>query len=125
MDGDLGFVFWLGQALDSAGYTAVPAKDLASANELLRTHRLSVDILVIDPEVPGALGFISQFRQTGKSLRVLGVIARDENAVPSSEIDATVWKPDHLTPDAAAEWIYAIQNLLSLSNPRKFSQMRS
>ncbi|HKE24889.1 MAG TPA: hypothetical protein VKB88_21150 [Bryobacteraceae bacterium] len=35
IDGDLGFVFWLGKLLADAGYQALPAKGFSEANALL------------------------------------------------------------------------------------------
>src|SRR5260370_6183096 len=35
VDRELGFVFWLSQALDEAGYRAFPAKSIPDANNLL------------------------------------------------------------------------------------------
>lgn len=108
----MGFVFWLGQALDLAGYNAIPAKSVRNANELLHEHKLLVDILVIDPFLPDAFAFIAQLQQTRTDLRVIAAIPEDwENLPPMTEVDAAIRKPRHLTAIATLPWISLIQRL--------------
>src|SRR5882724_4454329 len=54
VDRDLGFVFWLGRALDDAGYQALPAKGIGDATELLGHMNLEIDLLIVSPSMPGA-----------------------------------------------------------------------
>jgi len=112
VDSDLGFVFWLGHALDSAGYTAVPAQCTKAARELIQKHRIPVDILVIDPLLPDAFPFIFQLRQSQRSVAVVAAIAEDwEELPPMTEVDAVIRKPRRLTLMAAVQWINLIQDL--------------
>src|SRR5689334_22613696 len=112
VDSDLGFVFWLGQALDVAGYVAVPARDIGSAEELVQAHRIEIDILVIDPRMPGALPFISRSRERGKSLKVVAALAQeDEGDVPANDADMVLRKPERFTQEAKMQWIGQIQDL--------------
>src|SRR3974377_29593 len=59
IDWDLAFAFWLGQALDLAGHNALPVRSTRAAYELIRDHRLSVDMIVIDPMMPNALSCLA------------------------------------------------------------------
>jgi CheY-like chemotaxis protein len=112
VDPDLGFVFWLGQAVDSAGYHAVPAKSVRNACELIQEHNLSVDILVIDPFLPNAFAFISHLRKSHTDLHVIAAIPEDwESLPPMTEVDATIRKPRHLTAVAILPWISLVQSL--------------
>jgi DNA-binding NtrC family response regulator len=112
VDPDLGFVFWLGQALDSAGYNALPAESVRSAQELIREHKVAVDILVIDPLLPDAFAFISHLRQSRPAFKVVAVIPEDwEKLTPMTKVDAFQRKPENLTAMASLQWINLIQNL--------------
>jgi response regulator RpfG family c-di-GMP phosphodiesterase len=114
VDPDLGFVFWLGQALDLAGYNAIPAKSVRSASDLIQQHRLVVHILVIDPFLPDAFAFISRLRQSHINLHVVAAIPEDwEDLPPMTEVDATIRKPRHLTATATLPWINLVQRLSS------------
>lgn len=114
VDPDLGFVFWLGQALDLAGYNAIPAKSVRSASDLIQQHKLVVHILVIDPFLPDAFAFISRLRQSHVNLHVIAAIPEDwEDLPPMTEVDATIRKPRHLTAVATLPWINLVQRLSS------------
>ena len=55
VDGDLGFVMWLGYALIAAGFQALPATSAEGAIYVLETMRIAhVDLLIIDPDLPGS-----------------------------------------------------------------------
>lgn len=109
-------MFWLGQALDSAGAWALPAKNVHSANELIAEHRLAVDILVINPLLPDAFAFISQLRQSRPALHVIAAIPSDwEKLPPLTEVDAVIKKPNHLTVLALLQWINLIRDFLGAS----------
>lgn len=117
VDSDLGFVFWLGQALDSAGCWALPAKDVSSAVELLTEYRLAVDILVINPFLPDAFSFISQLRLSQPALHVIAAIPTDwEKFPPLTGVDAVIRKPNHLTVLALLQWINLIRDFLAESS---------
>lgn len=116
----------MGQALDSAGYNAVPAKEIHPANELIRVHKIAVDILVIDPLLPDAFSFISALRQSQPQVRVVAAVPEDwEDLPPMTEVDAWLRKPRHLTLAATLPWVKLIQNFYSAapSNPFKTSKL--
>jgi CheY-like chemotaxis protein len=114
VDPDLGFVFWLGHALDTAGYNAVPAQDTRAASELIREHKLAVDILVIDPLLPDAIAFVTRLRRSRRSLNVVAAIPEEwEEIPPMPEVDAVIRKPRRFNSIAALPWIHLIQNLSS------------
>jgi DNA-binding response OmpR family regulator len=55
VDGDLGFVMWLGHALVDAGFQALPATSAEGAMYVLEKMRIAhVDVLIIDPDLPGS-----------------------------------------------------------------------
>jgi DNA-binding response OmpR family regulator len=118
VDPDLGFVFWLGQALESAGYTALPASNARAAIKLVREHKLSVDILVIDPSLPDVLALISALRKSRRTLKVVASIPEDSKELPDmTEVDAFVRKPHRFTKVAMIPWLNAILNLPTGARP--------
>ena len=116
VDSDLGFVFWLGQALDSSGYLAVPARDTRSALELIREQKIRVDILVIDPLLPNAISLISILRQAGGTLITVGAVPPDWAVGPSEpEFDVVARKPERLTAAALLSWLNLIRSFFTPS----------
>jgi CheY-like chemotaxis protein len=112
VDSDLGFAFWLGQALNRAGYEAVPATTPDAGAELIQEHRISVDILVIDPASPDALPFVSRLRQSRRGLKVIAAVPEESaQPPPMPDFDAIMRKPKRLTVEAALEWVSLIQRL--------------
>ena len=61
VDDNLGFAFWLGQALDRAGYETWPARSVPAAESLLEEVPLAVDLLVINASLPRAPAFATRF----------------------------------------------------------------
>ena len=111
VDGDLGFVFWLGQALDSAGYLALPANDTRSALKLIQEHKIRVDILVIDPLLPNAFSLIATLRQAIATLITVGAISPEWGVRPSEpEFNAVIRKPEKLTAAALLSWLALIRS---------------
>ena len=113
----MGFIFWLGQALERAGYGAAPAPNTEAGNELIQKYKLAVDILVIDPTLPDAFVFISRLRRSRPALNVVAAVPENWKEPPSmAEVDAVMRKPIRLTKSAMIPWIDLIQNLPSGSS---------
>jgi hypothetical protein len=112
VDRDLGFVFWLGQALDDAGYQALPAKSIGDATELLGQLNLEIDLLIVGLSVLGAREFADAVRRFQGHLKVIAVV--DEWEEPSSPFrgaDASERRP--LNPDNASrlQWLRTIHGV--------------
>jgi hypothetical protein len=106
VDSDLSFAFWIGRALDAAGYNAVPARDLRAATELIQEHRILVDILVIDPGLSNALPFLLLLRQTRPALQAIAALSGETEELGSvTDFDVVNRKPRCYTRDALIEWI--------------------
>lgn len=115
VDEDLGFTFWLGQALDATGWRALPAQNVTAAYDLVRVHRLHVEVLVIDPFGRNAFALVAYLRKIQPFLTVVAAIPEDwdRSWPPLPEFDAAIRKPLHFTSAAKMEWVDLIQNLLS------------
>jgi hypothetical protein len=71
VDPELGFVFWLGQALDRAGYQALPAKSCEDAAELLKQLNVEIDLLIVGHSLAGAGAFADALRHAQGHLSCL------------------------------------------------------
>jgi DNA-binding response OmpR family regulator len=70
LDDDLGFLFWLGQALSAPQCRALPAVTVAEAAALIDHFKLEVNLLIMNPAIPGAVEFSHALRKQQKQLRV-------------------------------------------------------
>ncbi len=70
LDNNLGFAFWLGQALSTANCEALPAMNVREANALIGHFKLDIDLVILNPSVPGAADFTRNLRQQQGHLRV-------------------------------------------------------
>ena len=106
VDRDLGFVFWLGQILDAAGYVAVPAKGVADAAEIVVKLRLSVDILIAPTAEDGLHEFVEKLGCSSPDLHVVG-LANEEDPAWVTPPPGAVWKrkPQHRDEAAKSEWL--------------------
>ena len=110
IDSDLGFVFWLGQILDRAGYDALPAKSVPDALALLAELPIHLDLLILDPYLPGAGSFVTTLRAAQPQLRVLNVTAA--GSVPP-DVGAVYRKPTQFLENTQAEWLQIVRNAFS------------
>src|SRR6185295_8227222 len=81
VDRELGFVFWLGQALDRAGYQALPAKSCEDATELLKQLNVEIHLLIVGHSVAGAAAFADALRRSQGHLEVITVIGDEEEPI--------------------------------------------
>ncbi len=112
-DRDLGFVFWLGQALDAVGYEAFPARGVVEAAALIDELKLAIDLLVINPFLEGVTEFITTLRQSRPMLRIVLILPENEGVAPR-DIDAVAAQRKPVIADdaARAEWLATIKNAL-------------
>jgi DNA-binding response OmpR family regulator len=98
---DLGFAFWLGRALDRMGFGSFPAKDVPSALSLTRELNLAIDLLIIDPELPGAGSLIQKIKKLGSTAKVI-LVGKHENPPAGLPADGYLCKPSpSCKPDLA------------------------
>jgi hypothetical protein len=74
IDDDLGFIIWLGLALVSRGYLTIPASSCRNALRLVDELQLpTIDLIMINPGLPGASDVISVLRGRSGSLKVMSI----------------------------------------------------
>ena len=113
LDDDLGFVWWLGEVVAAAGYQAIPAPSVAEGERLLSGLRLAINLLIVNPAMPGAAGFIDKCRRAQKNLRVLAAVGETEGSEALFDhADAVGRKPAEVNDRSASEWVRAIKRVL-------------
>jgi hypothetical protein len=113
VDSDLGFVFWLGQALLDAGYEALPAKGVREATALIEELKTEIDLLIINPALAGAPDLANSLRRFRGDLKVLAMLGeKDQEAGQIPNPDATIRKPLQVNLNVSALWLGIINQLL-------------
>lgn len=113
VDDDLGFAFWLGQALDRAGYETWPARSVTAAKSLLKEVRLAVDLLVITASLPRAVAFANYLGGTNANFKVIAVYEDLSAGIkPFPKASALHQKPQIIDTAAKLEWIQLVTGVL-------------
>jgi len=116
VDQDLGFVFWVGRALDAMHYFAVPAKSVLDAALLIMQLDLKkVDLLMINLELTGGYDFISAMHRLLPDIRVIGIADDPLKPVNMIGVDAVRPRPDVADEAVRMEWMGWIENLMARS----------
>jgi len=114
IDTDLGFLFWLGQALDRAGYEAFPAKGIPDAIALLADLHLTVGSVILNCSLPGAENFIAALRQSQNHLKVISLVEHEQSLI--SGIDAVLCKPSEINEHSKAELVKMVQRVVTFKS---------
>ena len=116
IDSDLGFVFWLGQTLDAAGYETLPAKGVPEAISLLSKFRIPIDLLIAHATQPGVDVFMADLRRAqGGNLKTIALID-DANDPSASFPPWDAWQIKPPLPDQVARttFLTLIQSVLEV-----------
>jgi DNA-binding NtrC family response regulator len=113
VDSDLGFVFWLGQELDAAGYRAFPARSVTDATALLGELKIGVDLLIVNPALPHAAGFVETLGGSNNDLKVVAVSDNESVLDIVRNIDRHCRKPKRMDESARSNLISEIECVLA------------
>ena len=116
VDSDLSFAFWLGHALDQAGYVSLPAQSTGAAAELLRINDVGVDVVLVDATLAGASTFVTHLRRSYTHIKAVAMLPEDGITVPAILFDANRRKADRRDMPAAAEWVALIEAMSPRAN---------
>ena len=117
IDTDLGFLFWLGQALDRAGYEAFPARGISDAIALLAALHLTVGSVILNYSLPGAENFIADLRRSQNHLKVISLVEYEQQFIPPG-IDAVFCKPAEINERSRAELVQMVQKVVASAIPQ-------
>jgi len=106
VDEELGFLLWLGAVLGEAGYRAVPAKAVTDGARMARAF--PPNVLVINPELHGAVKFIITLRTHNPDLKVIAL----SDPTEAQENVIVVPKLTEITAETRKRWLRAIENVL-------------
>ena len=116
VDDNLGFAFWLGQALDRAGFETWPARSVPAAESLLEEVPLAVDLLVINASLPRAPAFATHLGRSRTDFKVIAVYEGAPDLVESfPQASAVHQKPQTIDIAAKLEWVQLVSVVLSVT----------
>ena len=73
VDQDLGFVWWLGEILQTAGCSVVPALNCQQAINLMKELNLNLDLIFVDPTLSGIPSMIEILRAGQDKIKIVDV----------------------------------------------------
>ena len=120
VDRDLGFAFWLGRALEQAGYDALPAAGVAAAKSLLAELKIVVDLVVINAGVLDAASFVDDLRAAQPRCKFILVVDNSDNPpadlpfadLPFADLpfaDLVEHKPLQKDGSLLADWVETVR----------------
>ena len=112
IDHDMGLMFWLGQALDRAGFDAFPARSVYDAKQLIEQLHLSVDLAVVNFSLAGAHDFVVDLHDRGHA-KIIGLV---DSQAPIHSVEDWQWsKPAAADELSKMEFLLQIHQLLGLA----------
>jgi hypothetical protein len=108
VDQDLGFVFWLGRALDAIGFNALPAKDPGDARRLVDELNVRADVLVADFSADGVEALAHYLCEENPTLRMVSTAA---GATGHENVHLCLEKPEFPDEEAQRNWVRGISGL--------------
>lgn len=112
LDRDLAFTFWLGRALDKAGYEALPARSIPDARKLIAETNLLPDAVIVDQTLRGGPDFLADLREKHPVLKVIGLV-KDASYPIHPEVDWQYCKPEPVDETAKVELFRQIHGVLA------------
>ncbi|HEX3742388.1 MAG TPA: hypothetical protein VHW09_00595 [Bryobacteraceae bacterium] len=110
VDNNLGFLYWLGEALAAAKYQPWPACSATDAAAVLRTRRLAqLDLLIVNPSLRGISRFIAKLRRTRPNLKILAVDPVNDRQVHG--VNAWHARPSRGDRAARQEWLHEVERV--------------
>jgi DNA-binding response OmpR family regulator len=111
VDGDLGFVFWLGQGLDRVGYAAFPARSVPAAQKLVEEFKITVDLLIINPALADADEFTQTIRGANRRVAVVAVYDNEADLHRLPDLDLRCQKPERIDESTRQHLILEIERV--------------
>jgi DNA-binding response OmpR family regulator len=116
IDNELGFMFWLGQILNEAGYAALPAKSASEAVGLLSENNIEPDLLIINPSLLGVVRLAAELRRSRPGLKVIASADVEDQMCKLPGIDHFLLKPVRADEALRQIWLQTIRRLLPMDS---------
>ena len=112
VDEDLGFLGWLGDLFNEAGYRAVPALNCEQAVSLINRFKLDVDVVAVNDELPGVMGMIGMLKRAHRPLKIVAIRTAGADVSMAITAHATIERPSGWEPISRSDWLQKILNVL-------------
>jgi DNA-binding response OmpR family regulator len=112
VDSDLGFVFWLGQALFKVGFEVFPAKAVPDALTLLSECVPALDLLIINFSLPGAPDFVTALRLAQDNVKVIALVKKTEPSPEYYPVLEAVLSTDDISTASRTQYVSLIQDVM-------------
>lgn len=118
VDEDLGFIGWLGELFNEAGYRALPALSCRQAISLIKRFKLDVDVLAVNEELPGVPGMIGMLRRPRRPLKIVVIRDHRGDGIVSIPAHATLERPSAWEPISRPVWLKKVLGVLKQAESR-------
>ena len=110
VDNDLGFIFWIGGVVITANYQPWPACSLSDASVLVDKAAVPIDLLIVNPSLPGVSELIALLRRSQRKLKVIALGAKGN--LKLAGINSWRQRPGPAVEKSARrEWLEAVKNM--------------
>ena len=112
VDDDLGFVWWLGEVFTEAGCRALPALACDEAIGLMRKLHVGVDLLVVNPQLPGIVALFQAFIRTNPKLKIITIGKASKTVTAAIHPQGSFERPSGSNSMSRAQWLDKVRKLL-------------
>jgi len=119
VDDDVGFILWLGEMFNESGYQAFPALHCREALALAKKLALRVDVLVVNPALPGARRAMQALASAQPSLRVVLIGDGSKSGSATESTHPTLERPSAWEPISRPQWVMKIRRVLMRASAHK------
>ena len=113
VDNDLGFIFWLGQALRQGGYEVLPARTVADARTLISQFLPDLDLLIINFALPEAPEFVRTLRRGQGQVKVIALARETEPSAEYCPLLEAVLRADEISDVSITKHLQLVHDVLA------------
>lgn len=113
VDNDLGFVWWLGEIFSELGCRALPALSCQQAISLMQALKVGIDLLVLNPRLPGAMGMLQIFSSTYPNFKTVLIGKASPALTTAIHPRAHLERPSSSDAISRHEWFKKVRKLLT------------
>ena len=112
VDDDLGFVWWLGELFTEAGCHTLPALSCEQAVSLAKTLAVGIDLLVLNPQLSGAIKMLQILSSAHPNLRIVLIGKAPAAFTEAFHPRATLARPSGSDLISRPEWLKNVRKRL-------------